>query len=134
LGQTSERVWLDLVNHPGSTAGEVADRLGVSVDTVRRTVKKLVQHRLVRETGARSTGIGRPSTSYEIEPDTRLDDVAEELGVMDWHEKTADRYERERAGHAEVLRQRTEATEAKAAADPFTVYVDEETGESLVPS
>ena len=110
LGQTSERVWLDLMDHPDSTAADIAARLGVAVKTVRRTLgTKLVPHELAHESGARSSGDrGKPPATYQVNPDGRLSRVAEEYGVADWHDRTAERYERERAGYREVQRQRQE--------------------------
>jgi hypothetical protein len=35
-----------------------------------------------------------------------LDRVAESYGVLDWEARTTDRFDRERAGYAEMLRQR----------------------------
>lgn len=105
LGQTAERLWLDLAEHPDSTAGEVADRLGVKVRTVRRVLDtKLVSNGLVEESGSRP-GRGRPASMYRLSANApRLDDVAESFGVLDWQSRTADRYERERAGYREVQR------------------------------
>src|SRR6267142_3135205 len=94
LGQTAERVWLDLAENPDTTAGEIAERLGVNARTVRRTLEtKLVPNGLVSESGTRS-GKGRPSPVYRLSADAPgLDGVAESFGVLDWYERTADRYE-----------------------------------------
>ncbi len=102
LGQTSERVWLDLLDHPDSTVGEVADRLGITSKTVRRSLdSKLVANQLVTKTE------GRPSR-YAVDPsaDTdRLNQVADAYGTLDWRDRNVERYERERDGYVEFLRQ-----------------------------
>ncbi|NVN51306.1 hypothetical protein [Mycolicibacterium hippocampi] len=103
LGQTAERVWLDLIDHPDSSVGDVAERLGVAVTTVRRTLDgKLVTNQLA----VRSDG--RPST-YRIDPSSDLDRVAAGYGVTDWYERTAERYDRERAAFTELNRMKETA-------------------------
>lgn len=102
LGQTSERVWLDLTEHGESTVAEVADRLGLNPKTVRRNLEKLVSNSLVGSTKAWPA-------RYWADPDVDtglLDRVAESYGVLDWEARTTDRFDRERAGYAEMLRQR----------------------------
>lgn len=106
LGQTAERVWVDLAEHPASKAGAVAARLGVSAATVRRTLEALIRNRLVVKAATESAGRGRPSAVYSVDPAGvgRLDQIAAEYGVTDWEERTAQRYEAERHGF-DVLRQ-----------------------------
>ncbi len=112
LGQTAERVWLDLAEHPEATAAEVAERTGVSLQTIRkRAMPKLIEHGLIEQGTRPATGRGRPALTYRLSPNApSLDDVAERLGVLDWHERTAERHERERAGYREVQRQKAERT------------------------
>jgi predicted ArsR family transcriptional regulator len=97
------------VNPERSTAREIADRIGGNPKTIRRVLDtKLVANRLaVAET--RATGRGRPAKGYRLDPSAgrdRMDEIAESFGVLDWHERTAERYERERGGYREVQRQR----------------------------
>jgi predicted transcriptional regulator len=106
LGHTAERVWRDLAEHPeGSKAEAIAERTGLSLETVRRTLsKKLVPNGLaVAE--AQTKGRGRPAKVYRLVPAASLDEVAGTFGVLDWHERTTERYERERGGYREVQRQ-----------------------------
>jgi predicted ArsR family transcriptional regulator len=112
LGQTAERVWLDLVGNPdGSSAREIAERIGGDPKTIRRVLDtKLVPNGLVTVEAARS-GRGRPAKVYRLDPSAgrdRMDAIAESCGVLDWHERTADRYDRERAAYREIERQRWE--------------------------
>jgi hypothetical protein len=108
LGQTAERVWSDLVENPDATAAEVSGRLGVTPKTARRTLDKLVDHRLALVSGTKATT--RPAATYRANPEGSLSAVADEYGTSDWRERTAERYDRERAGYAEVRRQRTTQT------------------------
>jgi predicted ArsR family transcriptional regulator len=120
LGQTSERVWLDLVNHPDATVREIADRTGVSVAAVRRTLDtKLVPNQLAKESGTRSAGKGRPSVTYQVvvSDQRQLDLIADEFGVIDWHERTADRYDRERAGYRAAREIRNQERQQAEGAD-----------------
>jgi hypothetical protein len=49
-------------------------------------------------------------TRHLLNPDAPLlDDVAESFGLLDWQERTAERYEREREGYREVQRQRLDS-------------------------
>lgn len=117
LGQSAERIWLDLIDYPDSTAAEIAQRIGVVVRTAQRNLQKLEASRLVTKTGTKPTG-RKPAITYRINPDGRLDDVAEEHNVSDWHERTTERYDRERQGYAEVQRQRaTTSAPAEPQAD-----------------
>ncbi|MFE1596119.1 hypothetical protein [Nocardia sp. NPDC058705] len=130
LGQTAERVWIDLMEHPATKAGAVADRLGVSVATVRRTLdKKLVANGLAVRELEESTGKGRPSWVYSFDPagTDRLDSIAVEYGVTDWEARTVERYEAERDGF-EKVRQLLQAPEPeprpeRVEGDPFEDYV-----------
>lgn len=104
LGQTCERVWLDLTDNGESTVASVADRLGLNPKTVRRNLDKLEANRLVRSSE------GRP-VRYRVDPTVdadHLDRVADAYGVLDWEAKASERFTRERAGYAEALRQRYE--------------------------
>lgn len=118
LGQTAERVWLDLAQHPDSTAAEIAERLGTASRTVNRALDtKLVAHGLVSASGTRS-GKGRPAPTFRQDPGApRLDDIAARFGVLDWHERTADRYDREREGYREVQRQMQERSAERSDAE-----------------
>jgi hypothetical protein len=112
LGQTAERVWLDLAANPeGSTARQIAERIGGDPKTIRRVLDtKLVPNGLV-SAALDSSGRGRPAKVYRPDPSAgrdRMDAIAESFGVIGWHERTAERYERERAGYREAERQRWE--------------------------
>lgn len=107
LGQTAERVWLDLIDHPASTAAEVAKRLGVTTKTARRTLDKLTDHKLALVSGTRATT--RPANTYQANPAGSLGAVADEYGTTDWWDRTAERYDRERGAYAAFQRQRTTA-------------------------
>lgn len=101
LGQTSERVWLDLTEHGESTVAGVADRLGLNPKTVRRCLSKLASNQLVCSTDSRPA-------RYWVDPSVdaeHLDKVADSYGALDWVERTSERYQRERDGYAEFLRQ-----------------------------
>lgn len=111
LGPTAERVWLDLVDNPDATAAEISGRLGVNPTTARKTLAKLVDHRLALVSGARATT--RPANTYQVDPAGSLGAVADEYGTTDWRERTAERYDRERAGYAELRRK-------SATAEPLT--------------
>jgi len=106
LGQSAERVYRDLAEHPGSTAAETGQRTALPVRTVRKNLAKLESHDLVMQTGTRAEGRGKPAATYRLDPQGRLDAVAHEYGTTDWHDRTAERYNRERDGFAEVQRQK----------------------------
>jgi DNA-binding PadR family transcriptional regulator len=117
LGQTAERIWLDLANDPqGSTAREIADRIGGDPKTIRTALDtKLVANRLVTVSSL-SSGRGRPAKVYRLDPSAGralMDEIAESFGAFDWHERTAERYERERAGYRDVQRQQAEREDAR---------------------
>ncbi|CAN5352683.1 hypothetical protein BH11ACT6_BH11ACT6_01720 [soil metagenome] len=117
LGQTSERVWLDLMDHPDSTAAEIADRLGTVVKTVRRALdEKLIPNQLAGRSGTKSNGRCRPSTMFRINTEGQLNQIAEDYGVSDWHTRTAERYRREREGYR-AMRQKQET---QTQSDPFS--------------
>jgi len=132
LGPTAERVWLDLVEHPDSTAAEVADRLGKRRTAVTKVLaEKLIPNQLVRQAGHSGGTRGKPAAVYETDPAGSLDRVAEAYGVADWRERTAERYRREREGYRAVQAQRQqraapqsdtapEHAEPPATTDPFT--------------
>lgn len=109
LGRTAGRIWMDLAEHPaeGATAAHIAERTAIPVRSVNRALQdKLVPNRLVVVSGSRPTK-GRPIALYGLNPDApSLDDVAKSFGVLDWQERTAERYERERGGYRAVQRQR----------------------------
>ncbi|MGE2717572.1 hypothetical protein ACQI4L_26215 [Mycolicibacterium litorale] len=92
---------------PDTTAVEIAQRLGLTTRAVRAVVaNKLEPHGLVLQSGVRA-GKGRPTPTYRLNPEApSLDEIAEQLGVADWTDRTADRYQRERGGFREVQRQR----------------------------
>ncbi|SOJ53584.1 hypothetical protein MSIMFB_01084 [Mycobacterium simulans] len=119
LGQTAERVWLDLADNGESTAREIADRIGGDPKTIRRALDtKLVASGLV-VSETRQGGRGRPAKLYQLDPSAgreRMDQIAESFGVLDWYDRTAERYERERSGYREAQRQRAERDAARFAA------------------
>lgn len=115
LGQNAGRIWLDIGAHPGTTAADAAERLGLKRQVVSRTLnEKLCAHGLVVKTAGTGTGRrGRPAATFALNDDgPTLDEVAEAFGVADWFERTAERYNRERGGHRELQRQLNEDTEA----------------------
>jgi predicted NBD/HSP70 family sugar kinase len=77
----NKKIVLDclLANSPTSRA-EVARRLQLSKPTVSLIVAELVAEGLVRETGVRQSGLGRPSVEIELDPMSRLA-IGVELGV-----------------------------------------------------
>ncbi|WP_157554234.1 hypothetical protein [Nocardia crassostreae] len=109
LGQTAERVWLDLAAHPGSTAVDIASRLGMTAKTARRALDmKLIPNGLAVRSGGEPTGKGRPSAVYRVDASAdfdRLDKIAEEYRVSDWYDKTGAEYERQRAGFSKLREQ-----------------------------
>lgn len=113
LGQTAERIWRYLGEQAHqATATEISDDTGIGVQTVRRTLTKLVANGVAEVTGTRQSK-GRPSPVYALsEASPSLDSIAEAYGTLDWHERTAKRAEQERAGFAEVQRQQAERAKA----------------------
>jgi hypothetical protein len=111
LGRTAGLIWLDLAEHPGegATAAQIAERAAIPLRSVNRVLKdKLVPNRLVVASESQPTK-GRPSLAYRLNLDgPLLDDVAESFGLLDWQERTAERYERERGGYRELQRQRVQ--------------------------
>jgi hypothetical protein len=109
LGRTAGRIWLDLAEHPGegATAAQIADRAAIPLRSVNRVLKdKLVPNCLVVVSESRPSK-GRPSVAYRLNLDgPLLDEIAESFGLLDWQERAAERYERERGGYRDVLRQR----------------------------
>jgi len=95
-----------LAEHPGegATAAEIAQRTAIPLRSVTRVLRdKLLPNRLVVACGNRRTK-GRPSVAYRLNLDgPLLDEIAESFGLLDWQERTAERYEREREGYREVL-------------------------------
>jgi hypothetical protein len=78
----------------------------------RALIGKLIPNGLVVQIGTR-TGKGRPSPVYRLNPEApTLDSIAESFGTLDWHERTAERIEREREAFREVQRQKAERTKA----------------------
>jgi hypothetical protein len=110
--QTPYRIWLDLAEHPGegATAAQIAARSAIPLRSVNRVLKdKLVPNRLVVASESRPSK-GRPSVAYRLNLDgPLLDEIAESFGLLDWQERTAERYEREREGYREVQRQRLDS-------------------------
>jgi DNA-binding transcriptional ArsR family regulator len=100
----------------GATAVEIAERAAIPARSANRVLRdKLLPNGLVTEAGVRSTR-GRPSVVYQL-ADAALDEIAESFGVLDWHERTADRYERERGGYRELQRQREQRDREKHEAE-----------------
>jgi predicted transcriptional regulator len=106
LGPTAGRVWMYLAEHQdGARVEAIAEGTGISDRTLRRVLaEKLVPNGLV-VAEVDSAGRGRPAQVYRLDPNVSLDEIAESFGVLGWHERTAERYERERAGFREVQRQ-----------------------------
>lgn len=107
LGRTAERLWLDLSENGEATVADLADRLGMNRRTVRRNLEDrlVANHLVVKSEGSPSAY----SVASGVDTDA-LDRIAEACGTLDWDERTADRHERERTGHAELLRQRATPT------------------------
>jgi predicted transcriptional regulator len=134
LGQTAKQVWLALAETTGewSTAREITERTAIKGGTLSRALTKLTANGLA-VVKCVSVGRGRPSKVYQLDQCAILDDVAASFGVLDWHERTAERYERERGGYREVQRQREQRKREQHAAawkpaedgwwipDPFAV-------------
>lgn len=82
----------------------------MAVRSVNRALRdRLLPNRLVVQSESRTTK-GRPSPIYRLNPEApSLDERAESFGVLDWQERTSERYERERGGYREVQRQREQA-------------------------
>jgi hypothetical protein len=91
----------------GATAAQIGDRAAIPLRSVNRVLKdKLVPNRLVAASASRPSK-RRPSLAYRLNLDgPLLDDIAESFGLLDWQERTAERYERERGGYRELQRQR----------------------------
>jgi predicted transcriptional regulator len=131
LGQTAKRIWLALAEAPdGLTGKEIAERTGIKLGSLSRPLSKLTANGLAVAKSV-SGGRGRPSKVYQLDPYVSLDEVAESFGVLDWHERTAGRYERERGGYREVQRQqeqrqheRWERERLKGEAE-WTAFLDE---------
>jgi hypothetical protein len=114
---TAGRIWLDLAEHPGegATAAEIAQRTAIPLRSVTRVLRdKLLPNRLVVACGNRRTK-GRPSVACRLNLDgPLLDEIAGSFGLLDWHERTAERYERERGGYRELQCQREQRTSQPA--------------------
>lgn len=66
----SQRLILELLKREGEqTVGRLADRLDLAAETVRGHLKTLVAHDLVRRTGSRKDGPGRPEILYGLSED-----------------------------------------------------------------
>jgi predicted ArsR family transcriptional regulator len=87
------------------TAREIAERTAIKGGTLSRALTKLTANGLAVVKSGSSNG-GRPSKVYQLDQSAILDDVAASFGVLDWHERTSERYERERGGYRELQRQR----------------------------
>jgi hypothetical protein len=118
LGQTARQVWLALAETTAawSTAREITDITGIKGGTLSRALTKLTVNGLAVSKSGESGG-GRPSKVYQLDQCAILDDVAASFGVLDWYERTAERYERERGGYREVQRQREQRDLEKHEAD-----------------
>lgn len=107
LGRSAGRVWVFLVEHPGSTAKQIHSRTGVNLRTVRRVLASTLRtHHLVKEAGSvPEPGSRKPSVIYEVDPAGSLELVAEEYGTAGWFDRASERVNSERAARAEKLKQ-----------------------------
>lgn len=114
LGPTAGRIWVYLAEHQeGARVEAIAEGTGISDRTLRRVLtEKLVPNGLVTAK-LESAGRGRPAKVYQLDPYASLDDIAESFGVLGWHDRTAERYERERGGFREFQRQIAERKRTK---------------------
>ncbi|MDV6246878.1 hypothetical protein [Rhodococcus opacus] len=101
LGKSAGRVWDYLMftaPESGATVDEIQRATGISPNTVRTQLKRMTDHHLVTKHGQRGA-------RYTVSPDADLDRVAEEYGQEGYEERTAERFQRERACRTEQLRQ-----------------------------
>lgn len=116
LGPTAGRLFFSLEDRE-VTAKQAASMVGVREESSRRNLDRLVKN------GMAFRAPGRPA-KYRINPEVAADDLNElaaQYGVLDWQERTADRYQRERDGYAEVQRQRKQRA-CVHRMDPSQVY------------
>ncbi|MFE6923980.1 hypothetical protein ACFVAV_23345 [Nocardia sp. NPDC057663] len=102
LGKSAGRIWeflLSRVNlEVGPTVGEIQAGTGLSANSVRAHLKKMVANGLADKQGQRNA-------TYAVSPRADLDRVAAEYGQADYEERTRARFERERQGYAALRRQ-----------------------------
>ena len=69
LGESQQHILEHLKRHGASTIPTIAADIGLNVETVRAHLRALAGDRLVRRSGSRARGPGRPEIVYELTPE-----------------------------------------------------------------
>lgn len=74
VGGYNQTVILDAIRRAtdGISRVEVADRTGLSAQTISNVCRRLLEVSLIRETGTQVAGVGKPRTMMELKPDGRF--------------------------------------------------------------
>jgi predicted NBD/HSP70 family sugar kinase len=74
VGGYNQTVILDAVRRAphGISRVEVAERTGLSAQTISNVCRRLIDAGLIRETGTQTSGVGKPRTIMELQPDGRF--------------------------------------------------------------
>lgn len=114
LGPTAERLWFALSEAEGGmTVTEAVEKVGASRSTTQRTLKRLADNGMAVAEGHHP--VRYTFVSVDVE---HLDRIADEFGVLDWEDRTADRIKREREGYAKLQEQRRKFTEEQDSEAP----------------
>lgn len=117
LGQGAGRVF-ERVSKSAATTAEIVLSTGLANSTVRLQLAKLADAGLISKAGRRNA-------TYATADDVDLDSIAEDFGVSDWRERTADRYRAEREGRDAELLLRKIAADTETAALVAAAYDDD---------
>ncbi len=101
IGATAGRVFFGMVD--GSTPSEISDQVGISPDSAKYNLRKLLTYNLVVKDSGRYTV--RPGITEDD-----LDAIAEERGTSDWSERIKRRHAAERQAMVVSLAERDERT------------------------
>jgi DNA-binding MarR family transcriptional regulator len=100
LGPSARRLWEALSEAPdGAKVKALVSATGMSRKTVQTHLARMVGHGLLTRAGDRNA-------VFAVSAGADLGAVAAEYGAEDWHDRRAERFERERAGYREVQRKR----------------------------
>jgi predicted transcriptional regulator len=117
LGPSAGRLFWEFPGSEPLSVSELATALGMDRSTAGRAVRRLVDHGVFVEAGSTARR-GRPAATYVPSDTVDLDAIAAEYGTDDWTDRTAERFERDRAGAVEFQRQREEYRQRRRAAMP----------------
>lgn len=89
LGASARRIWEYLAENHGAGQAAVRRGTGLSRNTTRTHLRRLVDHRLIDNDGG----------GYRVRNDADLDAVADEYGVAHANDERAERFDRERGAY-----------------------------------